>query len=590
MTPAADPPATAGAPGKKSGRRFPSEPCMHAALRASIVVTLLTGIFHLVNLVEAGRAGVGPGLLTLFRLSFIISWILLAAGWILGRRLPRLDRFDAFIMLLGAVFIVRGALTPETFSATLNWVVTGAGVFFLVRFGIRSAADVRVALITLAGAAMVISAAGLLEYTFKSNPLFDSIMIDAIGIDRRVGASDQFYRIRSLVGHPGFVGAILTGSAPLALLVFWRRRWLMALSLLLLTAGLFLTFSRGSWIIGGLVLLPVVVFLERRHLRRNLKWIVLAAGIPAAIIAFDYINREEVTIDFSQPAWQEHGLHWTLGKDGPIFRGSGEADGIQTYKKFFYFDVGDGFYRGPNGPVTIIVRYFDRGSGAISIEYDAAGERQGVKDSAYTPTASFNKTDMRGWTTAAFYIEDPRFEGRQNDGADFRIVDDDSFMTLGGVTVQKGRLKLPSVVAQQWMSRADSLSIRAGLYPFAREVLKDNPLGVGIFNTPGTDHHAVDSLPLTWMMEFGWPGLLLLGILLGAVVNECRLAWKQPRTPAAVLLLALVILLLHGGHLMILYDKPSLVLMAAIAAIYANIRPWRRGGAVVRLSNQDCMV
>jgi hypothetical protein len=163
-------------------------------------------------------------------------------------------------------------------------------------------------------------------------------------------------------------------------------------------------------------------------------------------------------------------------------------------------------------------------------------------------------------------------------------------MTLDEVVVQKGRLKLPGIVAQQWSSRAASTSTRAEFIPLTRDVLEEDPLGVGLFNTPGTGHHAVDSLPLTWMMEFGWPGLLLILGLVALIVRECWLALKQSREPAVVLLLSLVLILLHGGHLMILYDKPSLVLIAAIAALYANIRPWRQGGAVIRVSNQDCMV
>jgi hypothetical protein len=570
------------------GTRFPGAYCLHQAWRVSIVITIAMGIFHLVNLIGGSRAGFGPTLITFFRVSFTISWLLLVAEWVAIHRLPRLDRADAVVALLALVFVVRGAFTPETFVTTLNWIITGAGVFYLIRFGTRNARDVRLVLVAMVGAALVIAFSGLFEYAFKMNPLFDSIQIDVIGVDTRIAASDQFYRIRSLVGHPSFVGAILLGSMPLTLLVFWRRRWLLAGSMALLAAGLFLTFSRGSWIIGTLVLLPIIIFRARDWLRRNLKWVAPLAILPVAIVAFDYLNRDEVSAQFGKEV-KEKGLHWIRG-DGPVVKTSGEADGIQPYERFVYFDVGDDFYYGGNqGPVTLVIHYFDRGTGAISIEYDSTEADGGSDGGIYTPTTSINKTDSRTWTTAAFYIQDPRFGNRQNSAADFRIVDDDSSMTLGEVIVQKGRLKLPGVVAQQWQSRAASLSTRASLYPFAWEVLKENPLGVGLFNTPGTNNHAVDSLPLTWIMEFGWPGfLLILGLFL-LVAWECRMAWKEPRAPAVVLLISIVVILLHGSHLMILYDKPSLVLTAAIAAIYANIRPWRRGGAVIGLSNRDCM-
>jgi hypothetical protein len=57
-----------------------------------------------------------------------------------------------------------------------------------------------------------------------------------------------------------------------------------------------------------------------------------------------------------------------------------------------------------------------------------------------------------------------------------------------------------------------------------------------------------------------------------------------------VLYVSLVLVLLHGGFLMILYDKPSLVLVAAVAAIYSVIRPWRRGGRVIDADNENCMI
>ena len=573
-----------------SGRRFFSETCLHRALLVSIAITLVTGILHLFNLVDIGRSGFGPALITFFRASFVISLTLLAAGFAAGRRWPRLDRFDIAILAVSLVFMIRGAFTPETFASTINLVVTGAGVFFLVRFGTRTASDIRILLIALVGAALAISIYGLFEYAFASNPLFDSIQIDAIGIDTRVDASQQIYRVRSLVGHPGFVGAILLGSAPLALLLLWRRRWWAEVALLLMAACLFFTFSRGSWIIGGLVLLPIFAYAERQHIRRNIKWLLLLILLPIAIIAFDYFDREEVSAGFGEAPF-EQGLSRTAASDGPVMDIRGDASGIQPTNQYIYFDIADNFYYGgEGGPVTVIVNYNDRGLGAIRLEYDSSDPGASEQEGAYVPTASINKLDTHEWTSCAFYLNNPRFEGRQNAKSDFRVVDTDSQMILGKVTVQKGRLKLPSLVTQQWMSRPNSVGNRAGFVTLTWDVLRDNPLGVGLFNSPGTDHHAIDSLPLTWMIEFGWPGLILLAVLLGAVVRECWLAWREPGTPAAVLLLSLLVMLMHGGHLMILYDKPSLVLMAAVTALYVNIRPWRHGGAAIAVVNEDCMI
>ncbi len=561
---------------------------MHQAWRAGVVLTLAAGLFHLINLVGPGRLNLGPLLVTPFRVFFAASWMFLIAAFVVWRERPRFDRADTIVAATAAIFLFRGFLHPQTFGIVFDWVATAAGVYFLVRLGLRGRADVKVLLISVAAVGIAQALFGLGEYMAKSNPMFNSIQVDVIGAAQQIQASSQFYRIRALVGHPGFLGAFLLGAMPLTMLVLWRRRLLLAGAMALLVVALFLTFSRGSWLLGALVLLPILAFRARYWVRRNIKWLAPAALVPLALVAFNYWDQDEVSISMHDYVLQESGLRWVGGNDGPVVAISGESTGLQPLNKFIYFHVARSFFNGDKEPVTIVIHYFDKGLGAIRVDYDSRDNSPG--NGAYHPTAAINKTNSHQWTTAAFYLKDPRFQGRENEGADFRVVDDDSIITLDHVTVQKGKLALPSLVMNQWLSRSVSISTRESLFPFACNVLKSSPLGVGVFNTPGTDHHAVDSLPLTWLMEFGWPGLLLILGLAFLFASEGVKVWKEPHGAAAVLFMALLAIILHGAFLMILYDKPSIVFMAAMAAIYASIRPWRRGGAVVSVTNRDCML
>ena len=556
---------------------------LHLAWRVSLLLTVATGLFHLLNLVGPGRLMVGPAMVTPFRFFFVISWIILAARLAGERRLPRLDRTDLLVAAVAAIFLFRGAFDPQTLGIVVNWVGTGAGVYFLIRFGLRNVADLKILLAGITVAALVLAAFGLIEYAAKSNPLFDAIQIQVIGSDRLIEASSQFYRIRSLIGHPGFVGAILLGVMPLTLLVFWRRRLMMALSLAMMTAALFLTFSRGSWLIGALVLLPLLLIRARYWVRRNIKWIVPAVLIPAAVIGFNYWDRERVSIDMNGYQLRESGLYWTLGNDGPVISVKGKSAGIQPLNHYIYFKVDNSFFYNDHGPLTITINYLNKGNGLIRCDYDSW-------DGIYKQTPAINKTDSRQWTTAAFYLPDPRFAGRMNGGADFRIVEQDNEFTVDHVSVQKGKLGFVSLVIDQWLSRPDSISNRLNLYPLTWSVLQTHPFGVGLYNSPGTDHHAVDSLPLTWMMEFGWPGLLLVAGLALLFGLEGVKVWREPRGVAAVLYMSLLVLMLHGWHLMILDDKPTLVLVAAVGAAYASVRPWRQGRATINVTNEDCML
>jgi len=561
---------------------------LHRLWRISAAATLATGVFHLINLVEAGRGGLGPAMLTPFRLAFGLAWVFMVAAMIKERRRPRLDSSDYIVLGVVVFFLVRSLVTPETLVTTVNWLVSGAGVFFLIRLGIRDRSDVR--LITLTAAVVVVAAAviGVMEYAFKWNPLFDSVQINVIGADQRAQASSQLYRIRSVIGHPGFVGGIMMAGAPLVMLAFWRRRLMLALAMMALGAALFLSYSRGSWLLAALFLLPALVYRSRFWLWRNAKWLTPAIVLPSLLITVDYLHREEVWATVGRHP-QENGLIWAKGGDGPYWVASGEANGAIPMHKFFYFDVDDDFFQNERSDATVVIHYFDRGLGAVHVDYDSWDENSNGTPGSYKPSAHINKTDSHTWTSAAFYLSDPRFGGRENTGTDFRIVDDDSQMVLDKVVLQKGKLKLPSVVAQQWHSRSSSLDTRLDLYPFAWTLFRENPLGVGQFNTPGTDHHAIDSLPLTWLIEFGWLGALLIVATIAVTIREGIRVWHVRSAPVIVVYLVLLFLLLHGAHLMVLYDKPSIVLFAAMGAVYCLIRPRGSRGPIISTSSKDFM-
>lgn len=594
--PAAAASRTAASAGEASRQ---SHPYMHAAWQVSMVLTLVFGLFHLINLVDGGRWELGPVLLTPFRTAFFLSWALLAADYILNRRRLRIDSTDALIAAVSAVFLFRGLFVAETFGIAVNWIMTGAGVFFLVKHGMRDRRDACLVIYSIVGAVLFICLVGLVEYAAKQNPLFDAIQVVAVGADTRIEASDQFYRVRSLIGHPGYLAAVLLASAPLMVIVFRRRRVVLLGVLVLLMGVIFLTFSRGTLFLTVVVALPLLFYYGRSWLRRNLKWVAPVLIIALAAITLDYLNREAVDVSFRDNQMNTEGLRLMEGmRDGRYEWQDG--DGIRPLDNYLYFDVTDDFFSqehdddSENSPVTVTIRYFDRGLGSLSIDYDSNSGKEvdrndieRVREVAYAKTVSINKTDTKFWTLASFYIENPGFSGRQR-GADFRIVDEDRLTIVKDVSVQKGRLKLPSVVEQQWVSRWGSYRTRLDFFPFTWDLLREHPLGVGLYNTPGTEHHAIDSLPLTWMIEFGWPGLLLLAAIAWWAIADGLRTLRNSHGIVAALYLSLLLVLLHGAHLMIIYDKPTLVMTAAIGAVYAQVRPWRRNGANLESTNQGC--
>lgn len=578
--------------------------CLHKAWLASAATVVVLGIFYLINLSNLTRLNAGPLLITPFRLAFAVSWTLLLVSWVKERHLPRLGFLDLLIIGASAMFILRSMSTPETVGQAVNLVFTGTGTFFLLRWGMRGIKDARVIIWTLAGAAITLSFLGIIEWILMNrlglvsyaiagnngNFFFDAREMNEIGIDQSVAASNQLYRIYTFVGHPGYAAAVMLACVPLVTMSLWRRRGLLAAALAVMAVTIFLTYSRAAWLLALLVLMPLFLFRARFWLRRRLKWVAPLAVIPLLFVTFDYLSREEVSASLGNKNPHQEALAWTASSDGPCSFADGETDGIVPLNRFVYFDVRDDFL--PNGEdgASLIIHYLNKGYGAIHVDY-YSGSGSDQPEGVFTASDYVNKTDTNTWTTGVFYLENPRFQGELNEGADFRIVDDDSNFVLDKVILQKGKLKLPTLISKHWLARAGStLDTRMQLFPFAWSVLKENPLGVGPFNTPGTDHHALDSLPLTWLMEFGWPGVPFMLLLLGALVREGIYTLRTRSGPAAVLFLSLSLLLLHGAVLMVLYSKPSLVLFSAVGAVYCLIRPGSRNNPIMSTSNDDYML
>lgn len=551
--------------------------------RVAVCFAIFTGMLHLVNLVAVSRFDAGPMLMTPFRVAFVAAWILLLLIIVRERSIPRLNRIDLIVIVFTLAYCVRGLFLMETLSVALNWIVTAAGVYLLVRLGTRDRRDARAFIYVIIAAALVITVYGLIEYFSKYNMFFDAIEVDAIGSDSRIEASGQYYRIRSLVGHPGFAAAILLASVPLTLMALWRRHLALFFALGATMAALLLTFSRGSWLLAAIVVIPLTYVAFKTRLRRYLPWLGVAAALLAVVVAAAYLTRGEAYLEFGDGA-ASSGMDWSEGTGVPVDSG---PEGIRPAEMFVYADVDDDFGGEPES-ATVVVHYRDQGLGALRVDYlsdpDPSGQHH---DWVISPR--IQKTGTGNWTNAAFYMERPKFGGHPY-LADLRIVDEDSLVTIRRVEVHEGRLDPLSQIVHQWEARTASFTTRFSAYPLAWDVLRDNPLGVGLFNSPGTEHHAVDSLPLTWVMEMGWPGLLLAAGLVALVIAGVVRALSAGKTPATVIFLAMLLLLLHGGHLMILYDKPSIVMLGALAAIYAAT--WRRadGGETLALSLSDIYV
>lgn len=97
------------------------------------------------------------------------------------------------------------------------------------------------------------------------------------------------------------------------------------------------------------------------------------------------------------------------------------ADDRGEFTRYFYFDYNPAAGR-LKRPVYITVEYFDEGFGVFQIQYDSAADLTAQRQGAYKGGAAEILLDSRKWRKVTFELVDARFDGRQNMGADFRLL------------------------------------------------------------------------------------------------------------------------------------------------------------------------
>ncbi|MEN6520449.1 MAG: family 14 glycosylhydrolase [Armatimonadota bacterium] len=140
---------------------------------------------------------------------------------------------------------------------------------------------------------------------------------------------------------------------------------------------------------------------------------VVSSGGPVAWVDLGTINIE-------------HGLSLLDGLDGrnePAEAGGcscrkNTIDGSSASYLYFDYNAAAGRLR---RPVYIAIEYFDEDFGSFQIQYDSVSDKAGDQG-AYKSGASELLLDSRKWRKVIFELPDARFDGRQNMGADFRLV------------------------------------------------------------------------------------------------------------------------------------------------------------------------
>lgn len=137
--------------------------------------------------------------------------------------------------------------------------------------------------------------------------------------------AEGVWRVRGFYGSPNNLALYLGKVFPLTIaLVAWgrqgKRRWLYGLAALLIAMAIFLTYSRGAWIVG----VPVsLLFLAAMRGRRTLVMAVgllVLAGVVVLLLAgtgrlTSLLDTAEGTTSFRLQLWQSS---WAMIRDDPL--------------------------------------------------------------------------------------------------------------------------------------------------------------------------------------------------------------------------------------------------------------------------------
>ncbi len=296
------------------------------ALGTAALIALLYGVLVFVDLPVAIALWIALAFieaLPFLSVGPLLAAILIAFGWLATLRDPNsltrvmLHENRRALTLLGAfvlwlVVSLAWARRPELAGqVTLEWAIA-AGLFVIVATAINGRATARLVVAAFVGGAAVSVAIGLLGLAGTADP--STSALDAAG---------QANRLRGGSGDPNYLAAGLVPAIALAaaLLVSDRRPWtraLLGLTIVLLTAGLAATESRGGLIAAVVALLVAFLTIRRRrvHLLAFVTAIVGLAALWFAVnpTAWDRISGFDAQGNGRSSLWN---VGWRIAMDHP---------------------------------------------------------------------------------------------------------------------------------------------------------------------------------------------------------------------------------------------------------------------------------
>ncbi|MFA5802245.1 MAG: O-antigen ligase family protein [Thermoleophilia bacterium] len=166
---------------------------------------------------------------------------------------------DIAVLTFSTYLLLRNVFSPESLLA-VKYGLLGTGLFFLTAILSQRIDLARWITWLFVSLASVTCSYGLMEFILQNNYIYGDILTTTVG--QPLG---ELHRVGSSLVHPVSYGAFLIQLLPFCLLAWYtgrnilQRVFAMATTAVA-TLALFLTFSKGSWIVLGIIIVWVMVF------------------------------------------------------------------------------------------------------------------------------------------------------------------------------------------------------------------------------------------------------------------------------------------------------------------------------------------
>ena len=207
-----------------------------------------------------------------------VAWTALLFGVLLLRPASNEDRIHPRLPPFGLAVLAYGATVLLAFSSSpapdlgfhlLRNVIAGIVLFLVVSTTLRTAEDVRLALLGTSGAAVIVGGFASLQYALGASS--DVGFVTSTGV--------LVTRVTAGFIHPNLLAGFLVVLVPLATAgAVLDRRWRLVhlAGLFLALGGIYASFSRGALL--GLLVMPFLLVRGR--------WLAVLAPIAALLLAF----------------------------------------------------------------------------------------------------------------------------------------------------------------------------------------------------------------------------------------------------------------------------------------------------------------